>query len=159
MPFQNWLPRTAYARYENFPRSQTEKSSGQCLSLICDESLTCQNLNLNPGHFDSFTFILVWYGESHLLVSWYADSKCGMACNNEYRGRSRRPDAEDREWLHRSGTRWLDDREVRWRRLWSAPCTRSAGFLVEHQNQGRRFSDLGLKTGCSGLVIWVSKSP
>jgi hypothetical protein len=49
-----------------------------------------------------------------------------------------------------------------------APCavctwhveTRSAGFLVEPQNQGGGgFSDLGLKTGNSGLVIWASKSP
>jgi hypothetical protein len=34
------------------------------------------------------------------------------------------------------------------------------GFLVELQNQGGGgFSGLGLKTGSSGLVIWVSKSP
>jgi hypothetical protein len=34
------------------------------------------------------------------------------------------------------------------------------GFLVEPQNQcGRGFPGLGLKTGISGLVIWVSKSP
>jgi hypothetical protein len=33
------------------------------------------------------------------------------------------------------------------------------GFFVEPQNQGgREFSDLGLKTGSSGLVIWASKS-
>jgi hypothetical protein len=33
------------------------------------------------------------------------------------------------------------------------------GFLVEPQNQGGGgFSGLGLKTGSSGLVIWVSKS-
>jgi hypothetical protein len=32
--------------------------------------------------------------------------------------------------------------------------------LVEHQNQGGGgFPDLGLKTGSSGLMIWVSKSP
>jgi hypothetical protein len=37
---------------------------------------------------------------------------------------------------------------------------RSAGFLVEPQNQGGgEFSDLGLKIGSSGLVIWTSKSP
>jgi hypothetical protein len=36
----------------------------------------------------------------------------------------------------------------------------AVGFLVEPQNQGGgRFSDLGLKTGSSGLVIWTSKSP
>jgi hypothetical protein len=34
-----------------------------------------------------------------------------------------------------------------------------AGFLVELQNQGGGgFPGLGLKTGSSGLVIWVSKS-
>jgi hypothetical protein len=38
--------------------------------------------------------------------------------------------------------------------------TRSAGFLVEPQNQvGGGFPGLGLKTGSSGLVIWASKSP
>jgi hypothetical protein len=38
--------------------------------------------------------------------------------------------------------------------------TRSAGFLVESQNQGGGgFPGLGLKTGSSGLVIWASKSP
>jgi hypothetical protein len=35
-----------------------------------------------------------------------------MAGNNEDRGRSRRPDIEDWGRSHRSGTRWLDDREV-----------------------------------------------
>jgi hypothetical protein len=36
----------------------------------------------------------------------------------------------------------------------------AVGFLVEPQNQGcGGFSGLGLKTGNSGLVIWVSKSP
>jgi hypothetical protein len=38
--------------------------------------------------------------------------------------------------------------------------TRSAGFLVEPQNQGGGgFPSLGLKNGSSGLVIWVLKSP
>jgi hypothetical protein len=36
--------------------------------------------------------------------------------------------------------------------------TRSASFLLEPQNQGRRFYGLGHKTGNSGLVIWASKS-
>jgi hypothetical protein len=36
---------------------------------------------------------------------------------------------------------------------------RSAGFLVEPQNQGGEgFPGLGLKTDSSGLVIWASKS-
>jgi hypothetical protein len=49
-----------------------------------------------------------------------------------------------------------------------APCavctwhveTRSAGFLIEPQNQGGGgFPGLGLKTGNFVLVIWASKSP
>jgi hypothetical protein len=36
----------------------------------------------------------------------------------------------------------------------------AVGFLVEPQNHGGGgFLDLGLKTGSSGLAIWVSKSP
>jgi hypothetical protein len=35
----------------------------------------------------------------------------------------------------------------------------AVGFLVEPQNQdGGGFSDLGLKTGSYGLLIWTSKS-
>jgi hypothetical protein len=35
-----------------------------------------------------------------------------MAGSDEYHGRSRRAGAEDQGWSHRSGTQWLDDREV-----------------------------------------------
>jgi hypothetical protein len=64
-----------------------------------------------------------------------------MACIDEDRGRSRRPGAEDQGWSHRSGTRWPGDREVRWRRVRSAPCTwrRGLSAVVESQNQGRWF--------------------
>jgi hypothetical protein len=68
-----------------------------------------------------FSFISVSFGESHLLVSWCAGGRCGMACSDEDRGRSRRPGAEDRGWSHRSGARWPGGREVGWRRVWSAP--------------------------------------
>jgi hypothetical protein len=44
-----------------------------------------------------FSFIFVSFGESCLLVSWCAGGRCGMTCSDEYRGRSRRPDAEDRD--------------------------------------------------------------
>jgi hypothetical protein len=53
-----------------------------------------------------FSFTFVSLGESCLLVSWCAGGRCGMACSDEERGRTRRPDAEDRRWLHRSGTRF-----------------------------------------------------
>jgi hypothetical protein len=35
-----------------------------------------------------------------------------MAGSDEDRGRSRRPGAEDRGWLHGSSTQWPDDRGV-----------------------------------------------
>jgi hypothetical protein len=89
----------------------------------CDESLTWWGLNSNLGHFGCFTFILCFIGESCLLVSWCAGGRCGMACSNEYRGRSRRPGAEDNGWSHMSGTRWPGDREVWWRFVRSTPCT------------------------------------
>jgi hypothetical protein len=38
------------------------------------------------------------FGESRLLVSWCVGGRCGMASNDEYRGISRRPGAEDRGW-------------------------------------------------------------
>jgi hypothetical protein len=48
-----------------------------------------------------------------LLVSWCAGGKYGMACSDDDDGKSRRSDAEDRGWSHRSGTQWPGDREVR----------------------------------------------
>jgi hypothetical protein len=45
----------------------------------CDESLTCQCLNLNLRHFGCFTFIFILFGQPHLLVSWCAGDRCGMA--------------------------------------------------------------------------------
>jgi hypothetical protein len=86
-------------------------------SFECDESLTWRGLNSNPGHFDSFTFIFVSCGELHLLVPWCVDDRCGIVGSAEDRGRSKRPGAEDRGWSHRSGTRWLDNREVGWYRV------------------------------------------
>jgi hypothetical protein len=59
-----------------------------------------------------FSFIFVSFGESRLLVSWCAGGRCGMTCSDEDHDRSRRPGAEDRGWLHRSGTRWSGGREV-----------------------------------------------
>jgi hypothetical protein len=44
-----------------------------------------------------FSFTLVSFGESRLLVSWCAGGRCGMVCSDEDRGRSRRPGAEYRD--------------------------------------------------------------
>jgi hypothetical protein len=139
---------------------------------------------LNPRHFGSITFISVSFGESRLLVSWYRGGRCGMACSDEDRGRSTRPGVEDWGWLHRSGTRWPGDREVRWCFVRSAPHTwrREAqvswlslktkvhGLLVVwSQNRwnsflrfglktgGYHFSRFGLRTGGSGFPVWASK--
>jgi hypothetical protein len=87
-----------------------------------------------------FSFTFVSFGESRLLVSWCAGGRCCMACSDEDRGRSRRPSAEDQGWSHRSDTRWPGGRVAL-----CAVCnmhveTRSVSFLVEPQNQGRRFT-------------------
>jgi hypothetical protein len=96
-----------------------------------------------------FSFTFVSFEESYLLVSWCAGGRCGMACSDEDRGRSRRPGAEDRGWSHRSGTRWPGDREVRWHRVWSAPGTWRLGVRV---------SWLSLKTKVvEGFSVWASK--
>jgi hypothetical protein len=68
--------------------------------------------------FKSRTFWLFYLypcscGESRLLISWCVGDRCGMVGSDEDHGRSRRPDAEDRGWSHRSGTRWPDNWEVR----------------------------------------------
>jgi hypothetical protein len=68
--------------------------------------------------------------------------RCGMACSDEDRGRSRRPGVEDQGWLHRSGTWWPSGREVRWRRVRFAPST----WRLEE-----RVSWLSLKTVVDGL--------
>jgi hypothetical protein len=96
-----------------------------------------------------FSFIFVSFGESRLLVSWCAGGRCNMACSDEDRGRGRRPGAEDRGW---SGTRWSGDRVAL-----CAVCIvhmemRSAGFLVDPQNQGRQFVS-GL---ASKPLRWIS---
>jgi hypothetical protein len=81
-----------------------------------------------------------------LLVSWCEGGRCGMACNNEDCGRSKRPGAEDRRWSHRLNTRWSGDREVGWHRVRSAPCT---------WRREARVSWLSLKTKVDGLsVVW-----
>jgi hypothetical protein len=89
-----------------------------------------------------FSFTFISFEESCLLVSWCAGDRCGMICSDEDRSRSRRPGAEDREWSHRSGTRWLGGREVRWCRVRFAPGT---------WKLGARVSWLSLKTKVDGL--------
>jgi hypothetical protein len=78
----------------------------QVISFLidCDESLTCQGLNSNLGHFSCFTFIFISFGESWLLVSWCAGGRCDMVGNDEDHSRNRRSSAENQGWLHRSDT-------------------------------------------------------
>jgi hypothetical protein len=70
-----------------------------------------------------FSFIFVSFGESRLLITWCAGDRCGMACSDVDRGRSRRTGAQDQGWSHMSDTRWSGGQEVGWRRVWSAPDT------------------------------------
>jgi hypothetical protein len=67
-----------------------------------------------------------------------------MTCNDEDRSRSRRLGAEDQGWSHRSGTRWLSDREVGWRRVRSTSCM---------WRQGAQVSWLSLKTKVDDLLV------
>jgi hypothetical protein len=48
--------------------------------------------------FYAITFIFCSCGESCLLVSWCVGDRCDMVGSDEDRGRSRRPDAENRGW-------------------------------------------------------------
>jgi hypothetical protein len=101
-----------------------------------------------------FSFIFVSFGESRLLVSWCAGGRCGMECSDEDRDRSRRHGAEDWGWSHRSGTRWPGDREVRWHRVRSAPCTWRRGTRVSWLSLKIKvdgFHQFGLKTGGDGF--------
>jgi hypothetical protein len=110
-------------------QSGTEKSSSQLLGLIVMSHYLVM-FEFEFGTVQMCYLILCSLGESRLLVSWCAGGRCGMACSDEDRGRSRRPSADDRGWSHRSGTRWPGDREVRWRCVRSAPCTWKRGARV-----------------------------
>jgi hypothetical protein len=101
------------------------------------------SLNLNPRHFDSFTFILILFGELHLLVSWCVGDRCDMTCSDEDLSRSRRSSAEDREWS--STCQVLGGRVTLYAVRTVHKKTRSVSFLVEPQNQDRWF------------LIWASK--
>jgi hypothetical protein len=87
---------------------------------------------------------------------------CDMMGSDEDLDKSRRTGAENWRWS--SIGQVLSDRTIGGRITPCAICTmhkemRSTYFLVEPQNQGRRFFGLDLKTDRPGLVIWDSKSP
>jgi hypothetical protein len=101
-----------------------------------------------------FSFTFVSFGESRLLISWCAGGRCGMACSDEDCGMSRRLGVENRGWSHRSGTRWLGDREVRWCYVRSAPGTCRLGARVSWLSLKTKvdgFWRFGLKTCCDGF--------
>jgi hypothetical protein len=96
-----------------------------------------------------------------------------MAYSDDDHGRSRRAGVEDREWSHRSGTQWPDDREVDWCCVWSVPCTWRCEahvswlslktkvyglWVVWHQNHLDGFFRFGIKTGGSGFPVSASKA-
>jgi hypothetical protein len=88
---------------------QCEKLSGQFLGLIVmSHGLGEVSIRIWDC-FVLFSFYLVSFGESCLLVSWCAGGRCGMACSDEDHIRSRRPGAEDRDG--RTG-RVLGDRAI-----------------------------------------------
>jgi hypothetical protein len=94
-------------------KREIEKLSGQYLSWICVESLTCHGLNLNLRYFICFTFYLciMWRITFACLV--VCSGRCGMTDSDKDHGRSRRPSTEDRRLSYRSVTRCPDDKKVR----------------------------------------------
>jgi hypothetical protein len=89
-----------------------------------------------------------------LLLSWCAGGRSAMVGSNEDHGRSRRPGVEDRDGQAQVG--YSVTRQSRGRVTLCVICTvnedtRSAGFLVEPQNQGRWFVD-GLASKPLGRV-------
>jgi hypothetical protein len=87
-----------------------------------------------------FSFIFVSFTESRLLVSWCAGGRGGMVCSDKDHGSSRRFGGGPR-MVTQVG--YSVARRSRGRVALCAVCTwhvetRSAGFLVEPQNQGRR---------------------
>jgi hypothetical protein len=65
-----WIQNSNFVLYivNGLIKGEIEKPNGQFHDLICDESLTCRDLNSNPGHFSSFTFTFV-HVENHVCLS------------------------------------------------------------------------------------------
>jgi hypothetical protein len=124
--------------YEFIP----EKPSGPFLGSIVMSHWLGEVWIWIRDSFILFFFYLCFVVESRLLVSWCAGGRCGMACNDEDRDRSRRPGAEDREWSHRSGTQWSGGREVGWCRVRSAPGTWRLGVRISWLSLKTKFNDL-----------------
>jgi hypothetical protein len=110
--------------------------------------------------------IICLCGESRLLVSWCVGDRCDMMGSDEDLGRSRRHSAED--WDGQAQVRYSVVGRSGGRVTPCAVCTvhmemRSASFLVEPQNQGRRVSQFGpqnrqLRFGDLGLKITMTVS-
>jgi hypothetical protein len=128
---------------------------------------------------------VIWFGETHLLVSWCVGGECDIASSDENHGRSNRLGAEDWGWSGTSrvlGGRTIErsdgavcdlhraqgEDERKFLGLASKPrSTISLGLaskpvatvlVVWHQNHSLGFPSLGLKTSSYGLVIWPTKS-
>jgi hypothetical protein len=85
-----------------------------------------------------------------------------MVNSDEHLGMSRRPSVEDQGWSNITRTRWLDDREVRSRRVRSAPYTRRRRAQISWLSLKTKvvgFLGLSLKIDSSDLMICASKSP
>jgi hypothetical protein len=104
----------------------------------CDESLTWQDLNLNPGYLGLFyfSFTFVSLGESCLLIPSCAGGRCDITCSDEDHDRSSRHGAANRRWSYRSGTQ---DRAIE--RSGDTVC----GLLRAHRHEERRFLSWALK--------------
>jgi hypothetical protein len=110
-----------------------EKLNGNYLGLICDEQLTCFNLNLNLEDFDDSTLLSVLYGETCLIVLYCVGDICCMVGSDEDQDRSSRLGAEDRDDQTQFGYSVVE--RLRCRMTMCVVCTvhketRSVSFLV-----------------------------
>jgi hypothetical protein len=106
------------------------------------------------SHWFNDVWIRIGDGLVVLLLSFVrlknrACLSCGVLCSDKDHGRSMRPGVEDPKWSHRSDSRWPNDREVGWRRVWSALCT---------WRWGERVSWLSLKTKVYDLSVVLSQN-
>jgi hypothetical protein len=107
---------------------------------------------------------IFWLFYTYLFI-WRNVFACLIVCRWQvWHGGQRRGSRQEQEtWCrrpvmvkHMSGTQWLDDREIGWRCVWCAPCTRKRGARVSWfslKSRSTVSSDLASKPVATVLVV------
>jgi hypothetical protein len=128
-------------------KEEIEKQSGQYLGFICDESLTCRGLNLNPGHFRGSAILLLFHVENHICLS-RGVHVAGATWRITMRIVAGVEDLMQRTGDGQAHVGYSVVRRSGGRVTLCAVCTvheetSSAGFLIDPQNQGRQVFRFG----------------